>query len=60
MKPPLSQRIHRILAHNVAARTSKKIAFQIFQRESADEPEILKEVNPDSFARTWRRHSKSF
>ena len=60
MKFILSQSIYRILARNVAAHTSAKIAFQIFQRENADEPERLKEVNPDSFARTWRRLRKSF
>lgn len=58
MKPSLSQRIHRIMTRNANACMHQKIAFQMLINE-LDESS-LRELHPDSFARTWRQHRQSF
>lgn len=60
MKPSLTPIIRRILYRHPAARVDKVLAFQLYRNEMAEKPDVFNKTNPDSFARIWRRHKKSF
>ncbi|MCW3051468.1 MAG: hypothetical protein JWN14_638 [Chthonomonadales bacterium] len=60
MKTTLTQVIRRILYRYPAARMDKLIAYQLFRAEMSDNPDFFDRTNPDTFARTWRKHKNSF
>jgi hypothetical protein len=43
-----------------AAKTDKRAAFQELLRQIGPNERATAEINPDTFARTWRRHKKRF
>jgi hypothetical protein len=60
VKPSLSHRIHQIMLRSEAAKTDKRAAFQELLRQIGPNERATAEINPDTFARTWRRHKKRF
>lgn len=58
MKLSLSNRILRIMVRDAAARSCKKTAFYLLLAEIPADERASCEINPDSFARSWRRHKK--